>query len=214
MKMRLGYRVVLMACAVVLAFTMAASANMLANPGFENGDLSGWGVFGNCYPETPNPGEPGNIVPWEGDWVCKMFGNWSGGFNVSGIFQEFPTCPGDGWKFRVKSRHSDWDPMSVDGVDDNWVVMKIAWFDAANVEIGGVEATILDGTFPTQVWYNNAPIYGTAPAGAVKMQALVLYLQPLFDGGSAHIDDCELIYLGGPSATEITTWGQIKTLYR
>ena len=104
--------------------------------------------------------------------------------------------------------------MTADGVDDNWVVQKIAWFDAGGAEIGGVESRILDGTFATDVWFDNAPIVGVAPPGAVKMQALVLYLQPLWDGGAAHIDNCELLYVGGPSATEPSTWGEIKTLFK
>jgi hypothetical protein len=104
--------------------------------------------------------------------------------------------------------------MTADDVDDNWMVQKIAFFNEAGDEIGGFEARILDGTYPIDTWFDNAPTVGIAPAGAVKMQALILYLQPLWDGGSGHVDNCELLYLGGPSANEVSTWGQIKSLYR
>lgn len=211
--MKMSYRVLVAACAGVMLCATAAAANVLVNPGFENG-LAGWGVFGNVYAEDPIPEEPGHYVPYEGNWLCSMFGNWWGVFNVSGIFQEFVTCPGDEWQFSCKSRHSGWDPMTADGIDDNWVVQKIAWFDAGGNEMGGVESRILDGTYPIDTWFDNNAIVGVAPPGAVKMQALVLYLQPLWDGGAAHIDNCELLYIAGPSATVPSTWGEIKSLYR
>lgn len=95
---------------------------------------------------------------------------------------------------------------------DNWVVQKIAFFDVGNNEIAGVESVILDGTFATDVWHVNAPIIGYAPAGAVKVQALILYLQPLFDGGAAHIDDVAF-FQSGTVGTHESTWGNIKALY-
>jgi hypothetical protein len=213
--MQLSYRAVLVTCIGVFVLASAAAAqNMLTNAGFETGDFTGWGFFGNAYVEDEIAEEPGHFVPYEGLYLCSMYGNFWGSFNVSGIFQEFPTCPGDEWQLSCKSRHSGWDPMTVDGVDDNWVVMKIAWFDSAHTEFGGVEATILDGNYAIDTWFDNGPLVGVAPEGAVSMQALVLYLQPMWDGGAAHIDNCELLYIGGPSATEQSTWGQIKALYQ
>jgi hypothetical protein len=213
--MQMSYRVLLIAVVGVF-FAAVASANVLVNPGFETGDFTGWNTFGNAYVEDEIPEEPGHFVPYEGLYLCSMFGNWSGGFNVSGIFQEFPTCPGDEWHFSCKSRHSGWDSLFVDGIDgDNWMVMKIAWFDSTNTEFDGVEVRILDGTYPIDTWFDNGPLVGVAPPGAVTMQALILYLQPLWDGGAGHVDNCELIFLGGgSSAAEHSTWGQIKSLYR
>jgi hypothetical protein len=214
-EMRLVYRVLLTACAGVFVFAVAASAqNMLSNFGFETGDFTDWGYFGNAYVEDEVPEEPGRFVPYEGDYLCSMYGNFWGAFNVSGIFQEFPTCEGDEWHMYCKSRHSGWDPMTADGVDDNWVVMKIAWFDSTGTEFDGVEVRILDGTYDIDKWFDNGPLVGVAPAGTVTMQALVLYLQPMWDGGAAHVDNCELYYIGGPSATSQATWGRIKTLYQ
>lgn len=202
-------RTALIMCTVAV-LASGAWANMLVNPGFEDG-LNGWGYFGNVYHEHANPPQ---FVPYEGNCLISMFGNWSWPWNVSGIFQEFSTCPGDQWSLSAKSRHWSGDPLIGPGAPwFNWVVQKIAWFDANHVEIGGVESTILDGTFPTDIWFNNEPIVGVAPQGAVSMQALVLYIQPATDPGAAHIDYVELLYLGGPSATESSTWGGIKRLY-
>jgi hypothetical protein len=193
----------------LIGMTAAASAgNLLANPGFESG-LSGWGAFGNVYAEASNPPQ---FVPYEGNGLVSMFGNWWGVFNVSGIFQEFPTVEGAAWTMACKTRHWSGDPMTADGVDDNWVVQKIAFFDAGGTEIGGVESRVLDGTWPTDVWFDNAAITGFAPPGTAKVQALVLYLQPLWDGGACHVDNVVVIQ-SGSIGTEETTWGGIKALY-
>jgi len=197
--------------ALAVFVATSAWANMLVNPGFEEG-LAGWGYFGNVYVEANNPPR---FVPYEGNYLISMFGNWSYPWNVSGIFQEFLACPGSMWRLSAKSRHWSGDPLIGEGAPYyNWVVEKIAWFDANHTEIGGVERTILDGTFPTDVWFDNEPVEGVAPDGTVYVQALVLYIQPAYDGGAAHIDYVDFEHIGGPSATEPSTWGGVKMLFR
>lgn len=169
----------ILALTISLTATTVFAANMLTNPDFETGDLTGWIPFGNTFHSIETGGN-----------AAKMFGNFSGGFNVSGMFQEFTAAPGDEFMMDADSFHLSSDPMIGAGApDDNWVVMKIAFFDAAGAEIGAAEGTILDASFPTDVWVDNSPITGIAPAGTVKVQALLLYLQPEFDGGAAHIDN-------------------------
>lgn len=207
-----SYRLLHIAIAALLVAgiaTTASAQNVLLNPGFEDG-LNGWGAFGNAYAETSNPPQ---FVPYEGTGLVSMFGNFWGSFNVSGIYQEFPTLPGAMWVLCCKSRHWSGDPMTMDGVDDNWVVQKIAFFDVAHNEIGGVESTVLDGSFATDLWFDNAPITGYAPEGTMYVQALVLYLQPMWDGGAAHIDNVQFYQCGGPVGVEESTWGGIKTMF-
>ena len=164
----------------------AAAQNLLSNADFEAG-LTGWSSFGNAFAESANP--PAN-VPLSGTQLCSMFGNFSGGFNVSGIFQSFPATDGDSFTIDAWSRQSSGDPLAGIGApNDNWVVMKMAFFDAGGTEIGAAEGTILDGNSPTDTWIDNAPVTGTAPAGSASVQALILYLQPGNAGGAAKIDD-------------------------
>jgi hypothetical protein len=205
---------------LVLIGTTASNAsaqNVLANPGFEDGGVGfgapGWITFGNGFTESANS----CIVPYAGNQLMKMFGTFNP-FGVSGIFQEFPTSPGQQWALEAKSRHCSDDPMLGDhihGGTGNWVVQKLAFFDAANNEIASaaVESTILDGSFPTNFWFKNAPIVGTAPAGCVKLQAFVLYLQPGYDGGAAQIDNVSLTDVT-PVPAAATSWGHVKSLYR
>jgi hypothetical protein len=205
----------LLVTALVGAFLMAIGTgafaqNLLTNPGFEAG-LTGWYGFGNQYPEVANPPQ---FVPLSGNGLASMFGNWSGPYNVSGIFQEFPTTAGETWEMTSNARFWSGDPMIGPGAPNgNWVVQKLAWFDAGNNEIGGSELTILDGTYAADVWHASGLLSAVAPAGTVKVQALILYIQPAFDGGAAHIDD---VYVANPTPIKVesSTWGAVKALYR
>lgn len=182
----------------LLAGTQAASAqNLLVNPGFESG-LSGWTAFGNVFAEVANPPA---IVPNSGNGVVKMFGGFSGGFSVGGLFQEFATTPGTEWELSGFARHFSGDALFGGGApNSNWVVAKMAFFNSSNTEIGFAERTVLDGTFATDVWHNSGPILGTAPAGTVKVQAFFLFLQPGLDGGAAFIDDASFSVVPAPSS--------------
>lgn len=204
------------AIAVLLLVTAgsAPAQNVLTNPGFENGSTgngaAGWTTFGNVYTEGTNAPQ---FVPYEGNQLASMFGNFDAPYNVSGMFQEFPTSEGAEWQLSAKSRHFSGDAMiGSQGTDGNWVVQKIVFKDASDTELpGAVESTILDGSFATDTWHENAPIQGTAPAGTVQIEAFILYIQPGSDGGAAHIDDVELVELVVP--VEGSTWGDIKSRY-
>ena len=71
-----------------------SAQNLLTNGDFDQlgGGLAGWGAFGNAFGE---PSAPPAIDPRSGTHVAKMFGNFTGGFNVSGIFQSFPAAAGE-----------------------------------------------------------------------------------------------------------------------
>ncbi|MCB9881206.1 MAG: hypothetical protein H6834_05400 [Planctomycetes bacterium] len=186
--------------ATALFAHQGVSQNLLANPSFEDA-LNGWFAFGNTYPEQPNPPQ---FVPRTGSGVVSIFGVFSGSFNVSGVFQEFAAAPGDTFTLDAWSRQWDMDRLTGSGAPvDNWVVMKIAFFDAAGTEIGGVEQTIMDGTFPTNTWIDNPAVTGTAPTGTIAVQALILYLQPALAGGAVHVDDVTFLGPGGVGPTRV-----------
>ena len=190
-------RLPLVSLAILSAASAAHAGNLLTNPGFEDG-LNGWIAFGNAYPESNNPPQ---FEAFEGNGLVSMFGNFSGGFNVTGIFQEFAASEGQAWTMDAYSRHWSGDAMFGNGApDSNWVVMKIAFKDAGDIEIGSAERTILDGTFATDVWHDNDPITGIAPAGTAQVEAFILYLQPLFDGGAAHVDNVSLVPAPGAAS--------------
>ena len=207
----------IIALLMVTAVSVSAQAqNILANPGFEEGAAGGgarpynWNWFGNAYQEgTYDP-----FYPHTGSQLCSMYGNFSGSFNVSGIFQEYTCSEGDSYEMACWARYSSNDPMIGSQAEGgNWMVQKIAFFDAGNNEIGAVESIILDGSFAADTWHYSGGITGTAPANTVKVQALVLYLQPSYDGGAGHVDDVAF----GPAGTvdtENASWGEIKSRVR
>jgi hypothetical protein len=175
--------------AAVLLASTAVGQNLLTNGNFDAGGLTGWNAFGNSSAQTATPPQ---FVPRSDPYLVSMFGNFSGSFNVSGIFQAFPATPGDTFTIDCWSRHFSGDAMVGNGVpNDNWMVMKIAFFDGGNNEIAGVDGVILDGTSPTDTWIDNTPVTATAPAGTTSVQALILYLQPGNDGGAGHVDDVD-----------------------
>ncbi len=125
----------LCALAAVAVAAPANAQNMLTNPGFESG-LSGWTGFGNQFAES--------ITPRSGSGVAKMFGNFSGGFNVSGLFQTFPAAPGQNWSFDAYFRHNTGDLMTGVGIpgggSGNWVIAKLEFRNASDAVTGFVES--------------------------------------------------------------------------
>jgi hypothetical protein len=205
-----SYHTLIIAIAVLFVATGASAQNLLTNPGFEDG-FTGWQHFENAYVETWNP--EWCIAPFEGDWLCKMYGNFWGSFNVTVVFQEFAAVAGTEFTMECMAKQCSIDPMLGGGAPDAcWAVMKIAYFGDAG-EIGGDEVVICDGTgaFPLDTWYTNG-VVGTAPEGTLTVQALLLYLQPAnnYDPGAVHVDNVNFYVSGGPVANEESSWGAIK----
>jgi len=205
--------VAFVAMALMVTAAAASAQNVLLNPSFESGPTGGvpasWLGFGNVFTERVSSPQ---FVPYDGTRLVSMYGNWSGPYNVSGIYQEFASNPGDEWTLCAKARHWSGDPMIGDAATGNFVVQKIVFKDAADVEIGAAESIILDGTYATDTWFDPQPVSGIAPAGTVQVEAMVLYVQADADGGAAHIDYVEFIYCG-VVAVEESSWGAIKSLY-
>lgn len=181
------YTVSMCALAAAAFASPALAQNMLTNPGFESG-LTGWNGFGNQFAES--------ITPRTGSGVAKMFGNFSGGFNVSGLFQSFPAAPGQNWSFDAYFRHNTGDLMTGNSIPDggagNWVIAKMEFRDASDAVTGFVESAPFDGTDTPDTWLARS-VALTAPANTASVWAFLLYLQPQFDGGAVLIDDTRLV---------------------
>jgi hypothetical protein len=185
----------------VLAFLVGccanpAAANLLSNPGFElpdasMGDVFGstdWIVFGNGFTTATQANS--------GSQSLKMFGTFTGGFGVSGAFQEFAASPGQIYEISSVSRQITGD--SLVGTS-NFAVQKIVFKDSQDVEIGAVESNILNASTPLDVWQSNAAIQGIAPVGTVQVEAFVLFVQPNNEGGAGFFDDVTFDLVPEPS---------------
>ena len=167
----------------------SASPNLLANPGFEAGPtgpgIASWITFGNVFTE--------NVIKRTGNNHGKLFGNFSGGFNVSGAFQSFPASPGEEYTASAYLQTPGFDQIT----GGNEALVKLVFRDAFNNEILGVESAKIDAaSAPDQYTYYSAT--GIAPANAVAVEAFILFLQPAFDGGSVFFDDFSLNLITTP----------------
>lgn len=177
-----------------------ASANLLANPGFEDGggSYSGYFTFGGgvqlSTPATDN-------IALHGATASKIYGGFNGCpnspvFNVGGYGQAFTAVVGKTYHFQGASFVSAADPMlGTTTCSKNRAIAKLVFFDAVagGNELCSDEYVIGDGNTVTNTWHSFY-VSSTAPAAAKRVEALILYLQPGCDPGSVFIDDLSLTY--------------------
>jgi hypothetical protein len=185
--------------ALVAVFGAAAPSlaldNMLANPGFEDngGSYDGWFTFGDGV-QLSTPGDD-NIIR-RGSAASKIYGEFtdcpgSNYYKVGGYGQAFTPTPGMVYQFSGYSFVSSGD--AIPGTETcfkNRCVAKVVFWnaDSAGAEISSSEVVIGDGNSVTDQW-NHFTVSAPAPVGALRVEALVLFLQPECDTGSVFIDD-------------------------
>jgi hypothetical protein len=181
----------------VSGFSAVAAQNLLVNPGFEElgGSYDGWFVEGSG-PNITTMGDEDSIVR-TGFAAAKIFGEFNGcpgdpTFDVGVVGQTFPVVVGDVYEFSGYSFMSSADPITgTDTCSGNRLLAQIAFFNAGAEVIASNEAILGDYDFPLDQWetfFVSIP----APAGAVEVQALLLFLQPGCDEGAVFVDDLKL----------------------
>jgi hypothetical protein len=190
-----------------------AQTNLLVNPGFEDagGSYDGWFTFGDG-PQLSTP-DTDNIARTDST-AAKIFGEFTGcpgphGYNVGGFGQDFTPTVGKVYQFNGYSYVSSGD--AIPGTETcvkNRCIAKVVFWDAdsAGFELSSNEFVIGDGNTVTDEWHYFS-ISAPAPAGAQRVEALVLFLQPECDTGSVFIDDTEFYELPEESATNLLTNG-------
>ncbi len=168
-------------------------ATVLLNPGFETGTFDGWTTFG-----------ANNYVASEfvrsGSFSFKKFGEFSGSYSASGIYQELPAQEGQTWQLDAWSAHIAGD--SLTGTQ-NQMVMNIEYYNSNGTMINtDGPVTILDTSSPTDTWIDNT-VAITAPAGTVTARAVLMFIQPANEGGAAHIDDVTFEVISGPPQNNV-----------
>jgi hypothetical protein len=177
---------------VALGVAPLAQAQLIQNGGFETSFNQGynganqWSTFGDGF-SVLNAG-PG---AYAGVGEAKLYGNFSGGFNVSGIYQDFSAAAGQ--MFSASGYGQNWagDAMQA----GNAAFIRVTYFDSGNNEIGGGSygansASITNAT-PLNVWTALSVATTTAPTGTAYGQVLLLFTQPAnnYNGGSAWFDN-------------------------
>jgi beta-glucanase (GH16 family) len=198
-------------CAVLLnvSAASAAMANVLNNPGFENG-LAGWTSFGgNTYGQTDA------TQSHNGNGFFKIFQGFTGQVNYNGIYQDYTTTAGAAFTADAWAKTPGGDVLA--GANSAWI--DLTFRDSAANTLALYRSFIISsnsikaGTFPTNTWiylsvtnqYNPTTfqIIGgvtnlVAPAGTAFIRYEV-FLQGdantaggTTSGGSVFFDDLEL----------------------
>lgn len=181
--------------ASALGASSAAGANLLANPGFESagGSYTGWFTFGaGVQMSTP---ATDNIFR-TGAAASKTYGGFTGcpglpSFSVCGFGQAFTPVAGRLYTMSGYSFIAPADPIpGTTTCTKNRMIAKVVFFNAASggAEISSSEVVIGDGNTVTNQW-NAFTVSAPAPAGALRVEALFLYLQPACDAGAVYVDD-------------------------
>jgi len=208
---------------VVLAIgsqAFAGGTQLLANPGFEeNPEYNGWFKFGNgvqrSTPSTDNIARTDTAA-------AKVFGEFRGcpipNFDVGGFGQSFTPVVGQDYEFNGYSFVSSGD--TIPGNDTcigNRAIAKIVFFDAVSLgnEISSNEIIVGDWSTPRDVWVPFT-VSALAPPGALRVEALILFLQPGCDNGAVFVDDlffCESAPTADPNVlvnpsfdTDLSGW--------
>jgi beta-glucanase (GH16 family) len=130
--------VVAPALVVVLSLNAAAQTNILANPGFEAGNLNGWTAFGPNNSVLNTGGYAHN-----GAYYYKVYGQFNSSINYTGIYQDNPATPGntysaDGWTYSLGS-----DGGGIHGQTLIWI-----------------EVSFRDSSYNTLALYRSTVVYG------------------------------------------------------
>lgn len=198
------------------------TSGVLLNGDFETGTLAPW--IGKNF-ASANPAG-GNIVStnglvWDptinadntqgirnpafGVYSCKVYGNFNGGPNSPGFFQEVAAVPGSRWTATIKARTQNTDHIR----DQNQAVVEVSFLGATenllakyssavfntNTLINTwIDLDVTQQTFPVSLVTNQM----LAPPGTVKLRFDVTFSQTLYDWGSIYFDEAQLTEIVPP----------------
>lgn len=172
---------------------LPATPNIIRNRGFDEASaianptvaLPEWGYFGNASMSSETALSLGNAL--------KTFGNFTGAFNVSGVTQSVIARPGQVWRASASLRHRTGDVLA----GGNTAIVKLDWLNSAGTIISSTQVTGLTASSARDVWLP-AQVQAAAPAGTVRAQIALLFLQPALASGAAFFDDAQMILVSSP----------------
>ncbi|MEM9752763.1 MAG: glycoside hydrolase family 16 protein [Planctomycetota bacterium] len=155
-----------------------------------NGSLAGWTDYGN----TTGNVSVNDQIAFDEQHSLKLFGQFSGQPNESGVFQNVPVTEGTTVDFAAHVLSPTFD--SIAGTD-NELQMKIEFYDRVGGDynssdlLGEWVETVLDGNTTDTDWTQRS-LQAIAPEGAVEARLVFSFLQPDNQAGAAWIDAATL----------------------
>jgi beta-glucanase (GH16 family) len=217
-------RGVISASIALMAFLSAGemrAANILANSGFETGGLASWSTFG-----PNNSSQTGAGVAHGGVNYSKVYGQFTGITNYTGIYQDNPSAPGavysaDGWvcslsSDNIKGQDLIWLEVSFRDASSNALALyRSAVVSSNNIAGFGGLNTWFDLQITNQCYFTNPVklilLPGTvtntvaslvAPAGTAYVRYQIVFEQGSDNAnGSMYFDDLTLDQTGGTMVT-------------
>lgn len=172
-------------------------SSLIRDPGFEDSDgaLADWPQFGNTI---------GNVssdwgTPLDGLRALKLYGQFSGELNYSGVLQNHSIRGGEELSVGAHALVRSDDSIAGTG---NEALLKVEFYSEAGASYGspaflGESAVILaDGASPEDTWIESQFV-AIAPTNAVEARVTVLFKQPASSpGGAVFVDSVTLVTIG------------------
>ena len=194
-------------------------ANALLDPGLEKPDLPDWTRYGsNVYSETTSL--------QSGARSLKVFGQFNGGTNLSGVYQDVPAAAGksfsaNGWMFtptgdRIAGDNTAWIEVSFRDAGGNILSLhRSPQMTSANMA-GEWRNFVVD----TRLDPASGAVIGTssallAPTGTVSARKRLVFRQPAMAAGSVWFDNMSLsenTVVGPPPEMTVTVDPQAEWL--
>jgi beta-glucanase (GH16 family) len=179
--------------------------NILSNPGVEISGLANWAAYGAGFNTALE--NIRNIPVHDGSNVFKVFGQFNGSDNYSGIIQDIPVAAGQsftagGWGL---TPYGD----VIAGANAAW--LEVSFRDAAASPLTVYRTALITSNSTAGVWLNLAvtnrlnpvtsAVIGSvtnlvAPANASFVRYQVVFRQPAMATGSVCFDDLRLTLMG------------------
>jgi beta-glucanase (GH16 family) len=185
---------------------VACGANLLSNPGFETATLASWTTFGNTIGNTSIQNITNRPV-YNGTNVFKVYGQFNGSINQSGIYQDIPAGAGQG--FNASGWMLTPSDDQIAGTNTAW--MEISFRDAATNVLSLYRSAYVTANTPPGLWlgfavtnqYNpaNFALIGAvtnliAPANTSFARCRLVFQQPAQAAGAVLFDDLKLSVSG------------------
>ncbi len=192
------------------------SSGALLNGNFETGALGPWVGKDFCCanPQGGNIAGTNGLVwnpmidaantqgirnPAFGDFSVKVYGNFNGGPNAPGFYQDVDALPGSVWTATIKARTQNTDHIR----DANQAVAEVLFFNGAGTLLAKYASQIFDTSTPINTWIDldvTQQIFPTpgltnrmhAPPGTFRARFGITFTQQLYDWGSIYFDEARL----------------------
>jgi O-glycosyl hydrolase len=151
------------------------------------GSLDAWTSFGNAI---GNVGVAAEAV-LEGDKSLKLYGQFNGPDNTSGVFQGISVTPGEYVEGSLNAFIRSADSIASTANSSQMKIEFYSQYGAAHGSadfLGELLTTFADGSTPNDIW-QQSELGGIVPAGAVEARIVLQFLQPSGQSGAIHIDD-------------------------